>query len=73
MLGIEISTDLVPLAVSKCSDKCAQNESIQCSPITADSLGLFTICYLNLIDSLRHQVVSKWVTMATLVGFFFSA
>ena len=54
MLGIEISTDLVLLTVSKCSDKCAQNESIQCSPITADSLVLFTICYLNLIDSLRH-------------------
>lgn len=54
MLGIEISTDLVPLTMSKCSGKWAQNASIQCSQITADSLVLFTICYLNFIDGLRH-------------------
>ena len=37
-LEIAISTELVPFAMSKCSGKCAQNASIQCSQIPADSL-----------------------------------
>ena len=54
ILRDRISTDLFPLAMSKCSGKCAQNASIQCSQITADSLVFFMIFYLNLIDGLRH-------------------